>query len=140
MERIKQFRDPKLSLWQSAIDEVVAKRKAGAQTILATDAKAIGTRPDMSNEVIDKVAALCDAVYSGQSIPDIPSPGPAMFGGIFSNVRYCSQIAFKLAEAAISGNKEGEERYREQLSRFGNCDPLYAKAVLKYKEYFVAEG
>ncbi|MGE5446412.1 MAG: metallophosphoesterase family protein [Ignavibacteriales bacterium] len=140
MERIKQFRDPKLSLWQSAVSEVVAKRKAGAQTLSATSARTIGNRPDMSDEVIDKVTALCDAVYGGQTIPDIPSPGPAMFGGVFSNVRYCSQIAFKLAEAVISGNKEDQERYTEQLSKFGDCDPLYKEAVLRYQEYFVKGG
>jgi predicted phosphodiesterase len=138
MERIKQFRDRKLSLWQSAIDEAVAKRrKSDAQTHLGTDAKKIDNRPDMSDEVIDKVAALCDAVYGGQTIPDMHSPGPAMSGGVFSNVQYCSQIAFKLAEAAVSGNKEDEERYREQLSKFGDCDPLYMEAVLRYHEYFV---
>jgi predicted phosphodiesterase len=140
MERIKQFRDPNLSLWQSAIDEVVAKRRVGAQTQLAAGAKTMGNRPDMSNEVIDRVAALCDAVYGGQTIPDIPSPGPAMFGGMFSNVRYCSQIAFKLAQAVVSGNREDEERYREQLSKFGDCDPLYIEAVLRYQEYFIKGG
>lgn len=141
MERIKQFRDRKLSLWQSVVSEVVAKRKDGAQSLFATGVRTIAAnRPDLSDRVIDEVAALCDAVDSGQGIPNIPSPGPAMSGGVFDNVRYCSNIAFKLAQAVVSGNEEDEERYREQLSKFGDCDPLYLEAVLKYKEYFVEGG
>jgi len=134
MELLKQFRDRKLSLWQSVVSEAVAKRKAGVQSPFAANARTIANRPDMSDRVIDEVAALCDAVDSGQGLPHIPSPGPAMSGGVFDNVRYCSNIAFKLAQAVVSGNKEDEERYREQLSKFGDCDPLYLEAVLKYKE------
>ncbi|MGH9452961.1 MAG: hypothetical protein ACRD2O_03215 [Terriglobia bacterium] len=74
MPHIKQFHQPKLSIWQSAVDEVVADRKA-AQTAAAAPATSApgsataspakpaggGPRPDLSHPMIREAADYCAA-------------------------------------------------------------------------------
>ena len=49
MGQMRQFRDPGLSLWQSAVDEVVAKRKGGAQSEGVGASRVISQRPPGEN-------------------------------------------------------------------------------------------
>jgi hypothetical protein len=59
--------------------------------------------------------------------------------GLAQTAGFCSLTALKLAKAKILGNQADEQRYEEELAKFGDCDPKYAEAAAKYAEYFVAQ-
>lgn len=143
MAHIRQFHQPKLSIWQSAVDEAIAKRRAAAaQKALAPELAAapVAQRPDLSHPAVQEAAEYCAAQPSSTS-PAI-TPGQAAAapeGGLADTLCYCSQAALKLAGAKIMGDEAACRRYEDDLAKFGECDPLYADAALNYAEYFIAQ-
>ncbi|MGH9396506.1 MAG: metallophosphoesterase family protein [Terriglobia bacterium] len=149
MPHIKQFHQPKLSIWQSAVDEVVSKRlvvqKAAAtpaanrlDTVAAASAGR-GPRPDSSHPMIQEAADYC-AAQPGSARPLLaPSARALLSGGIEDTLCFCSNAAIKLAEAKILCNQQDCQRYENDLGKFGDCDPLYAGAAVIYAEYFIAQ-
>jgi predicted phosphodiesterase len=142
MGRIRQCRDPKLSLWQSAVDEVVAKRKAAA-VAQALGGPPVIRRPDTDDSMVHAVTAHCAAAESGIPVPSAPPAGRVVTEGLADVALYCSNVALQLAEAlgkALLGRNPAEiARRRAQLGQFTDCDPRYAEAVEKYTEYFVLQ-
>ncbi|MCC6858986.1 MAG: metallophosphoesterase [Bryobacterales bacterium] len=136
MANLKQFRDPQLSLWQSAMDEVLATQSTGGAAGL--DSAAAPERPDAGDAIMAEVLEYCSAVENGQ----LPASGTPVehvaAAGLLDRARYCSGLALKLAKgvvrALVLNDKEGVERFRDQFE-FGSCDPRYAEAVLRYAEY-----
>lgn len=134
MEHIRQFHQPRLSIWQSAVDEVVANRRQ-AQAPAASLARGgePGRRPDAAHPAVREAAEYCAAeAGSGR----LATPGT---GGIADTVCFCSHAALKLAEAKILCDEAACQRYENDLASFGECDPLYADAAVKYAEYFIAQ-
>src|ERR1019366_879330 len=83
MPPMKQFRTVNASLWQSAVDQVVAKKNAGA-----SPAAGLGpstgpgfdssmTRPDQADPDIVHANDIAQAVSEQQPVPDAPPPSPA---------------------------------------------------------------
>ncbi len=142
MGRIRQSRDPGLSLWQSAVDEVIAKKKAGVVAAAAGGPPVI-RRPDTDDVMMHAVTAFCAKVESGQAIPDAHPTGLQVTEGLGDTALYCSNVALKLAEALgkalFGGDPKEIQRRRDQLGQFTDCDPRYAEAVEKYAEYFVMQ-
>ncbi len=152
MPHIKQFHQPKLSIWQSAVDEVVADRKAaqraaaapatsapGAATALPAEPAGGGPRPDLSHPMIQEAADYCAAQPAAAQAVQTPATLAAPQGAAQGTVCFCSHAAIKLAEAKILGDTQDCQRYEDDLSKFGQCDPLYAAAAVKYAEFFVAQ-
>ncbi len=143
MGRIRQSRDPRLSLWQSAVDEIIAQKKAGAAAQAVGGPPVIGKRPDTDDVMMHAVTAFCAKVETGQPIPDAHPTGLQVTEGLGEVAVYCSNIAVKLAEALgkaiFGGNKDDIARRRAQLGQFTDCDPRYAEAAEKYAEYFVLQ-
>src|SRR5215472_10786129 len=106
MARIRQFRDPKLSLWQSAVDETIAKRKGGAQSEAVGAPRVIGQRPDSSDLMMREAMAYCSAADAGQPLLEATAVGPAATEGLVHTAGFCSLTALKLAKAIITGNKD----------------------------------
>ncbi len=137
--RIRQFHNPKLSIWQSAVDEVLVKKLAAQKTSTAPqDPATAGTRPDASHPSVQEAASYCAAIDSGKSLSELTA-GPPPAGGVAHTLSYCSVVAMKLAQAILTGNQQNCQRYRDELGKFTDCDPLYAEAAEKYAEYFVAQ-
>jgi predicted phosphodiesterase len=139
MGRIRQFRDPELSLWQSAVDEMIAKRSAGAQTQALGGPPVISERPDSSDLRMREAIAYCDAVDAGKPLPQAAA-APAATEGLVHTAGFCSLTALKLAKATIVGNQADIQRYKAELAKFSDCDPGYAEAAVTYAAYFVAQG
>ncbi len=139
MGRIKQFHHPGLSLWQSAVDEVVASRKAGPPTPTLAAPRVVGQRPDTSHLMVREATSYCDAADSGRPLPETAAP-PGAAEDLLHTASFCSLTALKLAKAIILRNQDDQKRYKEELAKFGDCDPGYAEAAAKYAEYFVAQG
>ncbi len=139
MGTLKQFRDPQLSLWQSAIDEVVATSQAGGAMGIEGGAP---QRQDTSNDLIGEVTGFCSAAELGQLVPTGVPKGPMAAEGLIESARYCSGLALKAAKSlvkfVVTGQAAELERAKTQF-QFGDCDPAYAQAVVKYAE-FIASG
>ena len=140
MGRMRQFRDPGLSLWQSAVDEVIAKRKGGAQSEAAGAPRVISQRPDSGDMMMREAMAYCNAADSGQPLPEATAVGPAATEGLVHTAGFCSLVALKLAKATITGNKAEIQRYKDEMGKFSDCDPGYAEAAATYAAYFVAQN
>ncbi|MGH9406260.1 MAG: metallophosphoesterase family protein [Terriglobia bacterium] len=98
-------------------------------------------RPDLSHPAVQQAAAYCakqSAPGASFATPVAPAAAPAA-GGLINTASYCSETALKLAEATILCNEQDCQRYRDELGRFTDCDPLYLEAAAKYAEYFIAQ-
>ena len=134
---LKQYRSRNASLWQSAVDRVVAD-----STAAASPAAAFGNipsvaieRPSQDNAMVaignDLAAALdCD------TLPEIPAPpGPA--AGFIETVAFCSKTALRIAEARVKSFFTGDETKLNALleevgAQFGGCDPRWATVIAEY--------
>jgi hypothetical protein len=134
---IVQFRDPSLSLWQSAIDEAVREANPGwtLRPSMAVD--------DNGGSIVREVARYCTAVANHLPFDHLLSSEPAfakMLGLPFVNkvheqISYCSALYLRQAKAVASGHVEEINEVNSQIN-FGDCDPKYALAVAKYAQYF----
>ncbi|MGH9359538.1 MAG: metallophosphoesterase family protein [Terriglobia bacterium] len=138
MKRMEQFRDPKLSIWQSAVDEVITGKAITAQAP-AGPAPTVPPRPDTAHPMVQEAVSYCSAVGGDTSFKQIAA-APALPGGILQTLGYCSTAALKLAKAAILHNQQDYEATLNEIGKFTPCDPLYIEAAAKYVEYFIAQG
>ena len=138
MSKLKQYRFAELSLWQSAVDEVVAKKAAVAQ---AQDINAVGvvTRPDSSHSMVAAAVQDLNAVESGNDAPPPPSPPPHATEDVGTVVRYCSSLARNYAWAKLRGDQAAIDQYgKPLLEKFGVCDPGWADTAIKYAEFLAS--
>ena len=118
---------PRLSLWQSAVDEIVARRQPGR-------------RPDADNRMVRQATAHCLSLHSGRSAlarkPDFAS-GPA----VTVDIAYCSMLALRLAEAKLFGDRAAADRYSQELTnKFTKCDTGWSEVIDKYIEFVLQGG
>jgi hypothetical protein len=133
---IKQFRDPRLSLWQSAIDESVVSANQIELEKSAT-ASAVFNRPDDRDPLIRDTVKFCSAL--DQDVPE-----QELEKGAMQVVGRCSNLAFKAAGTFIKnlvmGHPFDENKARDELKeKFGSCDSRYANAAVLYAK-FLASG
>jgi hypothetical protein len=144
MKRMKQTRKPNLSLWQSAIDQVVnSTSSAGAQSV--EGGAAAGLRDAIESDTVRSVADFVEAVENLHDLPDPEKPEETAAKGIADAVYYCSGLALKIAGGLVAGivsrNTEAVKRYRAELARkMGDCDPTYAQALLLYAQFKAGGG
>lgn len=149
---IKTFEHGKLSLWQSAIEEVIFKRAAAALTPDADGSPSLASRiaidhPLVGGAVIHAAAKVLDNIVPGTTADGSPDPdlGPEQLAAYFSHLH------FELAEAKLKLDfaKDPEERaaieneiktYEEKLGQFTVTDPHWAEAIEKYLEYYKSLG
>ncbi|MGD0124371.1 MAG: metallophosphoesterase [Terriglobia bacterium] len=138
MAQFKQFHDPELSIWQAAVGEVEAQAAAGTQVEDVGAARVVAGRPDDLDAMSSEAISYCTQVDTGTPIAAATAFHPAT-EGLAQTAGFCSLTALKLAKAKIVGNQADEQRYQEELAKFGDCDPRYSEAAAKYAEYFVAQ-
>jgi 3',5'-cyclic AMP phosphodiesterase CpdA len=142
---LKQFRNPELSLWQSAVDQVVAKRNdsEGARRTLGSRSSAASiSRPDLNDSMIRDTATVCEALEKG----DFLSAGLTTDRktlGIRDVGRFCATAAFGLAKARVkayfTGDNRDLDRYQQELERkFGPCDARgWATCIEEFFQYCI---
>jgi 3',5'-cyclic AMP phosphodiesterase CpdA len=138
MARFKQFHDPELSIWQAAVGEVAAKAARGAQVQDVGAPVVAASRPDDMDEMSAEAASYCTQVDSGTPVAQATAVHPST-EGLLQTAGFCSLTALKIAKAKILGNAAATQQYKDELAKFGDCDPGYAEAAAKYAEYFVAQ-
>ena len=139
MAKIKQFRDPDLSLWQSAVDQVVAKKTAATRSL---DIGSTGTvtRPDTGHSMVRAAALDLTAEHAGNPLaPALPST-PEATEGLGDTAKFCSTVARKLAWAKITGNAAQAALLKEQFEKYGQCDPGWMEAAAEYAKFKLEKG
>ncbi|HUI57706.1 MAG TPA: metallophosphoesterase [Bryobacteraceae bacterium] len=145
MSKLTQFRDPDLSLFQSAVDEIVARKTAGAQS-QDTGGAAVITRPDPGHSMVKMATHEADiaftAIQSGTTPPG-PPPAPVQTAteGIGDQVRYCASLARNYAVAKVLGHTADADHYHALLTAtMGDCDPGWAETAIRYEEFLASKG
>jgi hypothetical protein len=138
MARFKQFHDPELSIWQAAVGEVEAKAARGTQTEDLGAPVVISGRPDDLDDMSSEAIAYCTQVDTGTPVTQATAAHPAT-EGLLQTAGFCSLTALKIAKAKLLGDATALEQYKNELAKFGDCDPKYAEAAAIYTEYFVAQ-
>ena len=138
MAQFKQFHDPELSIWQAAVGEVEAQAAAGTQVEDVGAAQVAAGRREDLDSMSSEAIAYCTQVDTGAPVSAATAEHPAT-EGLAQTAGFCSLTALKLAKAKIVRNQADEQRYEEELAKFGDCDPRYSEAAAKYAEYFVAQ-
>jgi len=145
MAKLQQFRDPDLSLFQSAVDEVAARKTAGTQSQDVGEAGGI-TRPDTDNSSMVRMAdaelkAVHAASAAGAPPPGVPAAAVGtVTEGIGDTVRYCASLARNLAVAKLLCHTSDAARYEELLSqKMGDCDAGWVDVAVKYAEFLASK-
>jgi 3',5'-cyclic AMP phosphodiesterase CpdA len=135
MSQLAQFRIPDLSLFQSAVDEVVA-RKAAAQSQDAGGTGAVA-RPEPGHPMIQMAtteATTANAAIQSGATPPAPT-------GLDAQLSYCASLARNYAVAKIEGRTDDANRYHDLLTeKMGDCDPDWIETSLKYEEFLASKG
>ena len=141
MARIVQTRDAEFSVFQSAIDEVAVKEKAGGAQSLA-EAMTSTTRPGVEDPMVRQAALLVPDVKEmiatkATALTVGPAPTGPVTEGVGGRVKYCAALAFNLAKAKFHGDTELAEQCSKNLSAVtGTCDPRYKEAAEQTVTYF----
>ncbi len=134
MSTIKPVRDADLSLWQSAVDEVVAKRSSASRAQSVGEAAAV-QRPDTSNQMVQGAAIDVEAETANKPLVLPAALGRVGAESIGSFAQFCSNAARQLAMAKISGNAAQIAAAEEQFSKYQQCDAGWLEVAGKYAEF-----
>ena len=94
-KKLQQYRTPDLSLWQSAVDEVVSRTSSAAAARSADSPLAIA-RPDQSDPMIAGANLVATTVNTAGVAPTVPKTAD-IAKGLGDTVAFCATTAFKLA-------------------------------------------
>ena len=144
MQPIKQFRSANASLWQSAVDQVIAKKEAAASPAasLGVTPPTVVARPDQTLPEIVQANQIAAAIDEAGTIPtEVPSLAAV---GITDTVRFCSVAAYKLAEARVKAFFSGDDSELNMLKAqldtpFSQCDPRWAEVLEVYAASRIAD-
>ena len=139
---IKPFPHPDLSLWQSAVDEVVARHASSAQTQDVDAGPAPVQRPDTSDGMVQGTVTMGQYLHNGVTLANqaAVNGGPKATESVGDWAKYCSSIWWQIAKAKAAGDAVAEQNWRAQLGQFSTCDPRYAEAAEQYVAYFRLKG
>src|SRR5215212_1616445 len=125
-DSLKQFQDPELSLWQSAVDQVVAENRRPRRPTLGIGRGAgFAARPNLSNSMISDTAAVCEAVEKAEFLTEVSTTRRPTLGAT-DVAKFCAATAFKLARARLKArftdDNRDVDRYEQELGKFSQCD------------------
>lgn len=146
---IKQVRDPYLSIWQSAVDEIAAKRTSSTNILAVGAAPRRIQRPDLSNPMVNaatQIAVAAEKKSSPQSpaVQNVPVPPTGVNVqtlGVQEVINHCGSLATNelksIANLFSSGDTKKITDYWNALhAKMSSCDPGWTEALAKYFEYY----
>jgi predicted phosphodiesterase len=134
---MKQLHHPDFSLWQSAIDQTIAKHKGGQTQDFGGPAPV--QRPDTSDPMVAATATVADHLEAGESLADQVAAAGSLnkaTEGVGDVAKYCSSIWWEIAKARISGDSQAEQEWKARLGPFTTCDARYAEAAEQYVDFY----
>jgi Calcineurin-like phosphoesterase len=156
-----QSRFADLSLWQSAVDEVVSRKAGAAQA--AAGAVPVYTRPDPAHAMVQTAIAVVKKAEdlghihaTPQALAAGPASGPIAIAASAASatavedpplptetdpVKYCADLARMYGLAKFLGHTSDANFYGQLLFKTqGECDPRWAEAAAKYAEFLASRG
>ncbi|HET9212157.1 MAG TPA: metallophosphoesterase [Thermoanaerobaculia bacterium] len=127
VQPIRTFRDPAMSLWQSALHKAITRRAAQAA---AAGAMAPGLGASMADPHMMATVAAAEFVRG---------PRPAAAATTGGTLETCASLYAQLAVAKFEGN-QAEVTNLENEIKFSVCDPLWAEALIDYEEFLHEKG
>jgi hypothetical protein len=121
----QSFRHRFVSLYQSAVDEVVR-----STSVLV----GLASRPGLDHSLIDVASRV--ALLKAQGTKELPDKPPAK---VDKTVWTCAKMTFELMEARAFGDSAKEARIRNDFS-FNVCDPRWIETIENYAKYFGPDG
>src|SRR3954452_22758255 len=116
MAPLPTFRSPAVSLWQSAIDEVLARSRANQPQVLGDEPPL----PSSQAPIMLQAVAAAEAILKGEPVP------PAVLG---VPIEDCAQLYLKLILAQAQGDQQQVAKLKDEID-FSTCDPLWAECFL----------
>jgi len=120
MAILTQLHHPDFSLWQSAVEQTVAKAGAVVEEL----------RGEAAHDMVQATSTVAADLKIGVSPAHQAQAGGANDSEGFA--KYCSSIWWEIAKAQVEGNQQAEQDWRDQLGQFTTCDPRYAQAAEQY--------
>ena len=124
-------------LWQSAVDEVVAKSTSSSQAQSIGEAKVV-QRPDTSNQMVQDAAIDAEAEAAGTPLSPPNVTGPAAAEDVGSLIQYCSTIARQIAMAKLNCDEAQAAALELQFAKYQQCDARWVEVEEKYAEFQAA--
>jgi predicted phosphodiesterase len=121
MPPLATFRNPVISLWQSAINEVLARQREAQPRVLGEEEPT----PTSDTPIMIETVAAAEAILSGQPVPRDVLGLP---------IEDCAQLYLKLILAEASGNTQQAAQLKNEIG-FSTCDPLWAEVFLEYERF-----
>ncbi|MBP0589594.1 metallophosphoesterase [Paraburkholderia sp. LEh10] len=121
----ESFRDQFVSLFQSAVDQVVRN---------TTPSSGLASRPGMDNALVSAAAEIASLKAKGAaSVPDAPP------GAIAQDAWTCAKMGLELMEARARGDTATADSIQNDI-RYNVCDPAWFKVIESYMQYFGPDG
>ncbi len=140
----RTYRDPYLSLWQSAADEVGRRRKSVLNRMSATTLAAADTKP--LPDLMEAAHRVGRPVMAKETIhPERTFAAPATQNAqaampeAIDVVRDCAETAAKFLWAEITRNHAKADEYAAEL-KDSSCDPGWAECLATYLAFKVSGG
>jgi predicted phosphodiesterase len=131
MGRIREFKNPRLSLWQSSVDEVIGRSLVSGNPRSAR----AGLRPDTDNAIVEAATELALRIETGAGVPSL---APLAVSAPADPILRCARLALELGDARASGRIREVNRYREELdSANGDCDSDWAGVAEEFARKLV---
>jgi len=121
MAPLPTFRNSAVSLWQSAINEVLAQQRANQPQVLGDEPPV----PSSQAPIMLQAVAAAEAILQGEPVP------PSVLG---IPVEDCASLYLQLILAQAQGDEQKVERLKDEIE-FSTCDPLWAKCFLEYEKF-----
>jgi hypothetical protein len=134
-QKLKQVRSKQGSLWQSAVDKVVAGAPASPAAGFDDTPAPAPRRAALDDPKVAAANDVAEMVDKG-TIPEIP-PAPSPAAGFKETAAFCSKTAFRIAEAKVksvfTGNTNELKALEEEIgAKFGGCDPQWTEVIAEY--------
>jgi predicted phosphodiesterase len=128
MPILTQLHHPDFSLWQSAVEQTVAKAAGVVDEV----------RGETAHAMIQATSTVASDLKAGVSPAHQAQAGNANDSENFA--KYCSSIWWEIAKAQVEGDRQAEQNWRAQLGQFTSCDVRYAQAADQYVAFKLNQG
>jgi hypothetical protein len=136
MTYIQPVRHDKLSLFMSAVDELILRRHQVHADPASGQVSGAASRPDMRHPYVQAATAYCRSVQHGEPAPEAPPEDlRASLGSSADIVWTCTKLAGEYFLTRIGGNRERAARLHDDLKE-STCDPGWVEVLDDYLAYF----
>lgn len=138
-DSIRTFRDPLLSLYQSAVSDVAKQIDERARASASGRAFLQRSMTSMLPEMAARIAEREFNQATGQvsvSAAQGPAPRELSKAGI---AQVCADWALRYMKAAAFGDSNAVDQLRNEF-RAGTCDPAWLSTLEAYRSYFGNDG